>query len=402
MRIVYLHQYFTTPSMSGGTRSYEMARRLVAHGHEVHMVTSDTSGRGSDHAWSETEEAGIRVHWLSVPYSNTMTYRQRIEAFVRFAISSAGRASGLKPDVVFASSTPLTIAIPGIYASRRRRVPLVFEVRDLWPKTPIALGALKNPLAQVLARALERIAYRSSAHVIALSPGMRDGVIGAGYPPSKVTVIPNSCDFDVFDVDPTRGVSFRNRHAWLGERPLVVYTGTLGLVNGVGYLAHLAAKTRAIDPEVRFLVVGNGRESAHVESLAKSLGVLNETFFMIPQMPKTAIPDVLAAASITTSTVIDVPALWPNSANKFFDSLAASRPIAINHEGWQADLIREHDIGLVLDPHDHERAATELVRVLHDRDWLQRAGRAARVLGEARFSRDDLSNQLESMLRGVV
>src|SRR5690606_2268049 len=112
-------QYFNTPRMAGSTRSYEMARRLTEWGHDVHMVTSwREPARTTD--WFTTTEAGIQVHWLPVPYSNHMSYAERIRAFSRFAFHAARRALSLPADVVFASSTPLTIALPGVYAARPR------------------------------------------------------------------------------------------------------------------------------------------------------------------------------------------------------------------------------------------------------------------------------------------
>ncbi len=143
MRIIYLHQYFNTPEMAGGTRSYEMARRLVAAGHRVDLVTT-WRDRTEKKSWFVTEEAGIVVHWLPLPYSNQMNYRQRMKSFIRFAWASSRRAAGFKGDVVFATSTPLTIAFPGLYAAVRRRIPLVFEVRDLWPEVPIAMGVFRS------------------------------------------------------------------------------------------------------------------------------------------------------------------------------------------------------------------------------------------------------------------
>src|SRR5256885_1649930 len=133
MKIVYLHQYFLTPQMSGGTRSYEIARRLVRAGHEVHMVTSDLAGGSYMSAsaatpqalgqWRETEEAGIHVHWLGLSYSSAMSIAERMRAFFQFAWGAAQRAAQLGGDVVFATSTPLTIALPAVYAARRSRAP---------------------------------------------------------------------------------------------------------------------------------------------------------------------------------------------------------------------------------------------------------------------------------------
>src|SRR5688572_6919096 len=224
MRIVYLHQYFTTPEMSGGTRSYEIGRRLAARGHEVHMVTTvrNVTPRGR-RRWSRSESAGIHVHALPVPYSNRMSYARRIEAFMRFAWEAGREASRLGGDLIYATSTPLTIAIPAVRAARHHRIPMVFEVRDLWPEVPVAVGALRNPVLIALARRLERFAYENAAHVIALSDGMRDGVVSTGQSPSRVTVVPNACDRELFDVGEEPGRSLRRQHEWLGNRPLVLY-----------------------------------------------------------------------------------------------------------------------------------------------------------------------------------
>ena len=179
--------------MSGSTRSYEMARRLVAAGHQVEMITSwrDATDKRD---WFVTHEEGIRVHWLPVRYSNHLGYAQRIRAFLSYALASASRAAALPADVVLASSTPLTIALSAIYAKWRRGVPLVFEVRDLWPEVPIAMGALKSPVTRWLARRLEKFAYANSEAIVALSPGMKAGMLARGVSADKVSVIPNGSD----------------------------------------------------------------------------------------------------------------------------------------------------------------------------------------------------------------
>src|SRR3954464_3515483 len=154
MRIVYIHQYYCNPGMAGGIRSYEQARRLVARGHTVHGITTDIAPGKRQLGWRETDDDGITVHWFSVPYSNEMSYARRIRAFAEFMIVAAVKAARLDADLVFATSTPLTVAVPGVIAARLRRTPFVFEVRDLWPEVPIKMGALRNPVARKLAGAL--------------------------------------------------------------------------------------------------------------------------------------------------------------------------------------------------------------------------------------------------------
>src|SRR4051794_13167481 len=200
--------------MHGGTRSYELARRLVGLGHEVHMVTSDTQPAPGAKGWRETNESGINVHWLPVPYSNAMTYSDRMRAFSHFAVDSTRRAAQLSGDVFFATSTPLTIAVPGIFASRWNSRPMVFEVRDLCPAIPIAVGALKSRPAIMAAQLLEKAAYAGAQHIIALSPGMKAGVEAAGVSPEKITVIPNLCDPERFQVPAAAGEAFRKQYAW--------------------------------------------------------------------------------------------------------------------------------------------------------------------------------------------
>jgi glycosyltransferase involved in cell wall biosynthesis len=399
MKIIYLHQYFNTPTMSGFSRPYEISKRLVKMGHEVHIVTALREGPKSKCSdWIETEEAGIRVHWCPLPYSNQLAYRARIRAFIKFAVLAGPRMANIRGDIVYASSAPLTIALPAVYASWRHRVPMVFEVRDLWPQLPIAVGALKNPVAIAAARALERFAYRRSRHVVALSPDMKAGVVATGYPAEQVSVIPNSCNFNFFDVDPDSGHQFRERYEWLGDRPLVVYTGTLGIMNGVEYLARLAAAVSKRDADIRFVVAGTGKEEERIRRMAESLNILDKSFFMLGSLPKTEMPSLLSASNLTTSLFIDVKEMWANSANKFFDSLAARRPIAINYGGWQAVMIRESGAGLLLDVHDVEASADQLVARLRDPEWLAAAGSAAHRLGRNRFDLDDLTRQLNDVL----
>jgi len=404
LKIVYLHQYFNTPQMAGSTRSYEMGRRLVGLGHEVHMVTSYWQKERLDiKKWFQSTEEGIRVHWLPLYYSNKMSYQERIKAFFKFAWKASAKASSLESDLIFATSTPLTIALPAVYAAKKQRVPMVFEVRDLWPDLPVAIGALRNPAAIYAARKLELFAYNNAEHIVALSPGMKEGIVKRGYPAEKVTVIPNNCDLKMFDVGPQEGKNLRVQHSWLKDRPLVIYTGTIGIINGVDYLAKLASVVLDLDPDIRFLVIGSGKDEKKLVEEAEKQGVLNRNFFIIPGgVPKNEVPAWLSASDLATSLFVDIEEMWANSANKFFDALAAGRPIAINYGGWQAEMLEATGAGLVLDPNDIKSSAITLAEKVRDQEWLSRAGNAARKLGAERFESNKLAGELEKVLLRAV
>jgi glycosyltransferase involved in cell wall biosynthesis len=384
--------------MAGGARSYQMARRLAALGHEVLMVTSDQHPAAGAPVWRESHEAGIRVHWTAVPYDNVMTYSARIKAFLTFAWRAARKAAELRGDVVFATSTPLTIALPAVYAAWRSRCPMVFEVRDLWPAVPIAIGAIRKTLLKAASRWLERFAYRNAAQVVALAPGMAAEIVATGYPAERVTVIPNGCDLDVFGGE-SQASSLRSRHAWLGDRPLLVFGGTFGLVNGMDYLPRLAAGVAKLDADIRIVGVGTGRELPATKALAEELGVLGKNLFLVGQQPKAEVAAWLQAADMTLALFTGPEIVWRDAVqNKFFDSLAAGKPVVNNFTGWQAKVAAEAGAGIIVSPHDHAAAARDVVRALRDPAWLRSASAAASELAHNRFNRDFLAADLAVVL----
>jgi glycosyltransferase involved in cell wall biosynthesis len=395
MKIVYLHQYFNTPNMAGGTRSYEMARRLVDWGHEVHMVTSwreETDRRG----WYEEIIDGIHVHWLPVGYSNKMGFFSRIVAFFRFAILSAFKAASLPADVVFATSTPLTIALPGVYAARRKRVPLVFEVRDLWPQVPIALGVLKNPLLVGAARWLERFAYARSARVVTLAPGMAEGVVAVGGRSAAVSIVPNGCDVVSFRIDEDGPIDLV---------PTVLYIGTVGPANGVEYVPRLAAALRTRFPErvVRFDVIGDGKCLEAVKALARKLGLGGDRIRFFGALPKKDIPLHLARCRATIMTYDGPEVLYRDSvSNKFFDSLAAGKPVVANFAGFSTLVAKAAGVGGILPRDDMDSAADMLVEIVDNVAFLDNAGIVAQKLANETFSRDRLARMLEQVLQQAV
>jgi len=363
----------------------------------VHLITSRREAGGG---WKVTKEAGITVHWIPVAYDNRMGFAQRLAAFVRFAMLSATRASSIPCDVVFATSTPLTVVLPGFIASLLRRVPLVFEVRDLWPEVPIAMGVLRNPAAIFAARLLERLAYKWSTHIVAAAPGMREDIIASGIHPAKVTVITNGCDREIFAADlGNEARRLREQHLWLGGRKLVLYGGSLGRVNGAEYLVDVAAELALVDPEIRMVVVGDGAEREAVISKARQLGVLDKSFFIFPLMPKRELAAWLAACDLALCMITGPRVVWKDAVqNKFFDALAAGKPTACNFDGFQSELAVKHNVGIVFPPNDAAQSAQLIRRTLSDTAWLSEVRERSEVLARTEFDRVLLAGRLEAVL----
>lgn len=398
MRVLYLHQYFVEPTGSGGTRSYEFARRLVDEGHQVRMVTS-TAMLGDDRKTGASVERfeidGIDVAAIDVAYGNQMRTARRLAAFAAFALRSIREAvRGPRPDVIVATSTPLTIVIPGWVSRLRHRAPLVFEVRDLWPAVPIDMGYLSSPLIRWPAQLLERFAYRVADAIIALSPGMADGVREVVGPDVDVTVVPNASDLERFDrTDGELPVDWP-----AGTGTTVLYAGTLGRANDVGWLTDVAAELPA-DSDIRFVIIGDGAERAAIAERAADDRVAGRITMLRP-IAKQQMPAVLAATALALSLFAPFPTLGTTSPNKLFDALAARRAVAINYAGWQESFIEANRCGLRLD-RDPVRAAAQIDGVARSGE-LAEMGRRARAVAEREFARDLLYRRWQAVLAGVV
>lgn len=373
MKILYLHQYFNTPAMPGSTRSFEFAKRLVARGDTVYMVTTNWQGKSSQ---SISNVSGINVYWAPIGYENKMNFLAKIYSYIGYLWYVIIIGGKLNFDLIIASSTPLTVAIPAIMLKKKKRAKLVFEIRDLWPQLPIAIGAIKSSILIKAAQFLERITYENSDQVIALSSGMESELKGV-IPNNKLSVITNLSDIDQFQVSDQKGVAFRDNYSGLLNSPLVVYTGSFGRINGVAYLIKIAREMKKINSNVRFILAGDGYEKGKMEKLAEQYGILNKYLFIIDYVPKDKIPNLLSAATVTTSFFIDLPEMEHNSANKFFDGLAAGKPIMINYGGWQAKLLQETGAGFIIPPNDPLIAANQLNDMLSDKEMLNNMSRAS-------------------------
>lgn len=404
MKVIYLHQYFYTPNMIGvaGIRSYEFGRRLAAAGHRVEMVTSATNPPDdAPKGWYQTEEDGIHVHWLPNPYSNKMGFRKRIVAFLRFAWKSGWKAARLDGDVIFATSGPLTIALPALLAAIIKRKPLVFEVRDLWPEGAIQLGLLPNPLARFLCRALERFTYRFSRHIIALSPGMKAGVVAAGISPEKVSVIPNASDLDFFDPE-AKGERMRSKFS-LENKFSLAYFGTMGLANGLGYVLDAAAilKKRG-ENGILFILHGDGMERTALEERARAEG-LDNVVFTGPVEAKSEVAELMAAVDVCMTIYANYPVLATCSPNKLFDTFAAGKPALTNMPGPLQALLEDNGCGVFVDPDSPKDFADKVIELKQKPpEELEKMGENGRILGERVFDRDKLARKLESILHSVA
>ena len=386
MHLLYIHQYFNFPEGSGGTRSYDLAKSFVEKGIKVTVVTSDsdlTNLCNSNEKWRIIERDGITVYVLNCPYNNKMGFYKRIWSFLSFVYGTSFKVLKIRADVVLATSTPLTIAIPALVKRCFQKTPFVFEVRDVSPEVPIKMGIVKNRLLIWMLYAFEKYVYKKASVIVPLSVGMCENITSRlkGMV-EKLVVIPNISELERFSKW-QYSVKFPFD---LKEKKILLYCGTLGKVNGLLYLVDMASMTMQYDKNIVYCIVGNGKELDEVLDAAKKKGVLNQNFFYMGVVSKNELPYLYHMAAAGSSFVIDNPILWDNSANKFFDTLAAHRPIVINYEGWQAEAIREHQCGYILPPSLNQNDVEKFVAFINDPAGLAKAGENAYKLAEKRYS----------------
>ena len=403
MKIIYLHQYFNTNEMPGSTRSFELSKRLVENGHKVYLITSKRDDyQLQKNGW--TKENGIDVYWTPVSYSNKMGFLRRIFSFLLFSIKSLKVALSIDADIIYATSTPLTIAIPAIIYSKLKSKPMIFEVRDLWPEIPIAVGALKSPFTRFLALYLEKLAYKNSKKIIALSDGMRSGIIKKGYPANKINVITNLSNtraYEEIDKNKDYGIRIHNYYPEPLDK-LVIYTGAFGHVNDVNYLIKIAGALKNINNKIKFIIAGEGVEQQNIYLTSKELGVLNSSVFIIDPLEKSKIPLLYSKASIVSSLFINLVELWNNSANKFFDGLAAGKPIMINYSGWQRSLLEKYNAGFYVPFDDYLKGAEILNKIVNNNELSKNMGHAAKKLANKHFAIDAQYPKFEKTLKSVI
>ena len=395
MRILYFHQHFSTPRGSVGTRSYEMARRLIERGHSVTMVCGSYRGGetglqgGFVSGMRRGTVDGIDVIEFDLAYANADGFLRRSMTFLSFALRSIVIAMTERYDVVFATTTPLTAGIPGMFARWLRRKPFVFEVRDLWPELPRAMGVIRNPVVLWAMSVLEWMSYRSASRLVGLSPGIVEGIVRRGVSRERVTMIPNGCDLEVFGGErkPWRPVG-------VDEGDLMaLFAGTHGPANGLDAVLDVAAVLRRRGrTDIKLVLVGQGKLKPDLQERAAREGLENVVFH--PPVAKSRLADLMAATDVGLQILDNIPAFYNGtSPNKFFDYLSAGLPVLVNYPGWLAEVVAVDRCGFVVPPDDPEAFADALLSAADSRGDLTGMGQRARLCAESRFSRQDSADR---------
>jgi len=285
-----------------------------------------------------------------------------------------------------------------------RGTPFVFEVRDLWPELPRAMGVVRNPLLLAALSALEWLSYHAADACIGLAPGICEGIAERGIAPSRITSIPNACDLELFQALPKGSAKQPQLISGLPQSLpsgafVAAFTGAHGLANGLDAVLDVAAELQRLGRhDVQLLFIGDGRCKPDLERRVAAEGLANCHF--LPPIPKPKLAQTLQqSVHVGLMVLDDIPAFYRGtSPNKFFDYLACGLPVVNNYPGWLAELISEHQLGIPVSPRDPAAFAAALIRLADQPALASTMGTNARALAESRFSRLVLADQWRHVL----
>jgi len=402
MKVLYFHQHFTTPSVGGATRSYEFSRKLIERGHKVTLVCGETakldlpSTKSKDVFRGDID--GIDVIQIKIPYSNNDGIAKRAFTFIKFAWKGIQVAMKEDYDLLFATSTPLTAGLPGIWMKwfSIKKSKFVFEVRDLWPELPKALG-MKNPILLWGMSVLEKLSYKKADGCIGLSPGICEGIKRI-VPEKKIELIPNGCDLDIFRPGNRENLQLN------GVSPIdtvAVFTGAHGIANGLESVLDMASVLKQKNRnDIKITFIGDGKVKSDLVKRANDEGLDNCRFF--DPVPKTVLNKIVSSADIGLMVLKNVPAFYyGTSPNKFFDYIASGLPVVNNYPGWLSDMIIENNCGLVVPPDNAEAFADAIIELADSPEKRKVMGVNSRSLAEKQFSRDDLACRFVKFLERI-
>ncbi len=402
MRVVYVSQYFVRGDQPGGVRHWHHTRALAARGHDVHVVTSFVQHKERTVPEAYRGRRVVREHEDGLTMWRTYStpgygrdLRSRLANYLSFAWwATVAAVRAPRPTVVVASSPSLPAATGAAVVAFAKRVPFVLEVRDLWPESAIAMGLVKK--GSVFARvasALERFCYRRAKHVIALTEGIRDGVIAKGVPANRVTVITNG-------VDPAPETASAPAFPIPDDVVCAMYVGAHGTYSSLETVLQ-AADIMRDDPRVRFVLVGGGDQKPRLQEMAAELDLPNVVF--VDPVPKTDVPAWLERADICLLPYQDRELFAGALPNKTFDYMGAGRPIvAAVPPGELSRLMHRAGCGVAIAPEDPAGMAATIGELAADPEIRRELGDAGRRYVGEHYNRSVLAGRFTEIVERVA
>jgi len=406
MKILYVSQYFPPEPGAPAARVYENCRAWVKSGADVSVLTAFPNHptgvvpqeyRGK--LYQSEESAGIKVHRVFIYPAANRGFWGRSLNYISFALSALifGVFKIKPPDIVVATSPQFLVALSGYLLARILRARFVFEVRDLWPASIVAVGALQE--GSVLVRLLEMLEgylYRHADHIVVVTKPFKRLIKSKGVPDSKISVLENGVDLNLFRAGP-KPQDLLHEHK-LDGKFVVSYIGTVGMAHGVGMILSAAKQMKELK-DIHFVVVGEGAERAELCARAEKEGLTNVSFFGAVPRPK--VREWIVASDVCAVTLRNEALFRKVIPSKMFEIMACARPIILSVGGESARLLKKSRAGIIIDPENFDQLGAAMLRLKEQPGDMLEMGANGRAFVEAHFDRNVLANSYLELLTAL-
>ena len=408
MRILYLSQYFPPEMGAPAARVYELSREWAALGHEVTVLTgfpNHPSGiippayRGQLIRRERCDEVNV-VRTPIYAAANRGLVKRGLN-YVSYALSAAliGPFLTRDPDVVIATSPQLLTAASGFWMSALKRAPFIFEVRDLWPRSIVEVGAMSatHPAIQLLEQ-LEMFLYSRAARIVTVTDAFVEELAARGVPRNKLRVVKNGVDLSLFQPLPRQN-EIRDELRLSPTDFMCLYVGTHGMAHGLETILQAAYRLRE-HTSIRFVLVGEGAEKAALKARARSMNLSSITF--IDKQPRSKVASYLAACDVALVLLKAKPLFKTVLPSKIFEIMGAARAIVLSVDGEARKLVEGARAGVFVPPEDPVALAETILKLRSDPSLCREMGSKGRSFVEASFSRKALAEQYLALLDELV
>ncbi len=405
MKILFLSHYFPPEVNAPATRTYEHCRRWVELGHEVTVISC------VPHHPMGKAYPGYRNKWMHVEHKDgiraikVLTYITANEGFLKrtcnylfYMLMTIVVAPFLpRADIVISTSPQFFNGLAGYFVSRIKRCAWLLEIRDLWPESIVAVGAIKNATVIRLLESIERFVYRKADHVVVVTNAFKRHILARGGSDDRITVIRNGVDLEFFSPRP-RDTAFAEQIG-VGNKFIAAYVGTHGMAHGLMVLIKAAEKLRARN-DIVILMVGEGAERARLTEEIQRRGLDN--IRTLGQLPKQDMPRLWSITDISLVVLKKLDLFLTVIPSKMFESMAMRQPIILGVAGESADLLRESNAGITIEPENIEQLVEAITRLADSHALRQQLGDHGRHYVETHFNRSVLADRFEQLLRAVI
>lgn len=408
MKILVLHQNFLGKDEPGGSRFNQFVKYWSDSGHEITVVAgtvNQKTGKKKEEykgkiVYKESYSENVDVLRAYVPESYSKSFVGRFWGYFAFTLSSlwAILLHAKKHDVMIVTSPPLFVGITGVIAKFIKRIPLVFEIRDLWPESAIETGVVTNKTIINSAFFVEKMSYKNADKINVLTPAFKKVLTEEkGISSEKIIYIPNGADLDIFQPGP-RDNWVREEYN-LHDKFVVTYMGAHGVANHLDSLLDVA-KELSVDENIMILLIGDGMKKAELKKRVELEGIQNVLF--VDSQPKQKIPDFCNASDVCTAVLKKIDTFKTVYPNKVFDYMSCAKPILLGIDGVARELVEESDSGYYVDPEDAKGFADKIRKLQKDETLRSELGKNGYIFVQEHFSRKALADKYINELEKVV